>query len=111
VLAHARALLTSTPEGACAYLDADLKDTAKILEEAQPAKDVNAGIVVEGARRYNEHVKVPQTRRTYDETLRFFDGMRLVEPGLVQCHRWRPDQGATGLDENVSAWGGVARKE
>ena len=27
VLAHARALLTSTPEGACAYLDADLRDT------------------------------------------------------------------------------------
>ena len=34
VLAHARALLTSTPEGACAYLDADLKDTGKILQEA-----------------------------------------------------------------------------
>jgi hypothetical protein len=158
VLAHARALLTSTTEGVCAYLDADLKDTAKILEEAaltldfgqpvavlfigvlhlvansedpygivaetvaatapgsylaltQPAKDVNADIVAEGARRYNEHVKVPQTRRTYDETLRFFDGMRLVEPGLVQCQRWRPDPGATGLDENVSAWGGVARRE
>jgi predicted O-methyltransferase YrrM len=27
VLAHARALLTSTPEGATAYLDADLRDT------------------------------------------------------------------------------------
>jgi hypothetical protein len=158
VLTHARALLTSTREGACAYLDADLKDTGKILEEAaltldfgqpvavlfigvlhlvadsedpygivgetvaaaapgsylaltQPAGDVNADIVAEGARRYNEQVKVPQTRRTYDETLRFFDGMRLVEPGLVQCHRWRPGPGATGLDENVSAWGGVACKD
>jgi hypothetical protein len=29
----------------------------------------------------------------------------------VQCHRWRPDPGAAGLDENVSAWGGVARKK
>ena len=28
VLAHARALLTSTPEGATAYLDADLRDTS-----------------------------------------------------------------------------------
>ncbi len=27
VLSHARALLTSTREGACAYLDADLQDT------------------------------------------------------------------------------------
>jgi hypothetical protein len=157
VLAHARALLTSTPEGTCAYLDADLKDTGKILQEAertldfsrpvavlfigvlhlvsdadeplrimgemldatvagsylaltQPAKDVNADQVAEGARRYNEHVKTPQTRRTYAETLRFFDGMEVVPPGLVQCHRWRPGPGAVGLEENVSAYGGVARK-
>ena len=157
VLAHARALLTSTPEGACAYLDADLKDTGKILQEAertldfsrpvavlfigvlhlvsdadeplrimgemldatvagsyltltQPAKDVNADQVAEGARRYNEHVKTPQTRRTYAETLRFFDRMEVVPPGLVQCHRWRPATGAVGLEENVSAYGGVARK-
>ena len=158
VLAHARALLTSTPEGACAYLDADLKDTGKILQEAartldfsrpvavlfigvlhlvseadeplrimgemldatvagsylaltQPAKDVNADQVAEGARRYNEHVKTPQTRRTYAETLRFFDGMEVVPPGLVQCHRWRPAAGAVGLEENVSAYGGLARKQ
>ncbi|MFI2713621.1 SAM-dependent methyltransferase [Micromonospora sp. NPDC018662] len=31
VLAHARALLTSSPEGATAYLDADLRDPEKIL--------------------------------------------------------------------------------
>jgi S-adenosyl methyltransferase len=53
---------------------------------------------------------VPQTRRTYAETLRFFDGMEVVPPGLVQCHRWRPDPGTAGLGENVSAWGGAGRK-
>jgi S-adenosyl methyltransferase len=31
VLAHARALLTSDPRGACAYLDADLREPEKIL--------------------------------------------------------------------------------
>ncbi|MER6594487.1 SAM-dependent methyltransferase [Micromonospora purpureochromogenes] len=31
VLAHARALLTSSPEGATAYIDADLRDPEKIL--------------------------------------------------------------------------------
>ncbi|WFF04904.1 SAM-dependent methyltransferase [Micromonospora sp. WMMD1076] len=31
VLAHARALLTSSPEGATAYLDADLRDPERIL--------------------------------------------------------------------------------
>ena len=31
VLAHARALLTSSPEGATAYIDADLREPGKIL--------------------------------------------------------------------------------
>jgi hypothetical protein len=34
VLAHARALLTGTPQGATEYLDADLRDPARILELA-----------------------------------------------------------------------------
>ena len=34
VLSHAEALLTSTPEGACAYVDADIRDTGKILKDA-----------------------------------------------------------------------------
>jgi S-adenosyl methyltransferase len=33
VLAHARALLTSTPEGATAYIDADLRDPDTILHD------------------------------------------------------------------------------
>jgi S-adenosyl methyltransferase len=33
VLAHARALLTSSPEGATAYIDADLRDPGKILTD------------------------------------------------------------------------------
>src|SRR5215472_12881776 len=39
VLAHARALLTSTAEGATAYLEADLRDTAAILREAARTLD------------------------------------------------------------------------
>jgi S-adenosyl methyltransferase len=39
VLVHARALLTSTPEGACDYIDADLRDTGKILSEAAKTLD------------------------------------------------------------------------
>jgi S-adenosyl methyltransferase len=35
VLAHARALLTSSPEGATAYVDADLRDSARILTAAE----------------------------------------------------------------------------
>jgi hypothetical protein len=39
VLAHARALLTSTAAGATAYLDADLQDTGTILEQAEQTLD------------------------------------------------------------------------
>ena len=34
VLAHARALLTSLPDGACGYVDGDLRDPETIVKEA-----------------------------------------------------------------------------
>ena len=40
VLAHARALLTSGPEGATDYIDADLRDTETILREAGRTLDL-----------------------------------------------------------------------
>ncbi|MFF4758308.1 SAM-dependent methyltransferase [Streptomyces sp. NPDC001292] len=39
VLAHADALLCSTPEGKCAYLDADVRDPRKILTQAARTLD------------------------------------------------------------------------
>src|SRR5215469_3558576 len=39
VVAHARALLTGTTEGAVAYLDADLRDPDRILQAASQALD------------------------------------------------------------------------
>ena len=48
VLAHARALLTSDPDGVTAYLDADLRDTDAILEQAAATLDFTrpVGIVL-----------------------------------------------------------------
>jgi hypothetical protein len=46
VLAHARALLTSAPEGACAYLDADLRDTGNVLRAASGLLDFSQPIAV-----------------------------------------------------------------
>jgi hypothetical protein len=157
VLAHARALLTSTPEGATAYLDADLRDTAAILAGAgqtldfarpvalmlliilhlipdaddpygivarlmaalpagsylvlaHPASDIRAAQVAEMTRRVNERMAGPQaTMRGRAAITRFFDGLDLVEPGVVQPQQWRPDPGALTPRE-VTAWCGVARK-
>ena len=39
VLSHARALLTSSPEGACDYIDADLREPDKVLAGAARALD------------------------------------------------------------------------
>ncbi len=46
VLAHARALLTSTPEGATAYVAADARDTGTILAEAAKILDFSQPIAV-----------------------------------------------------------------
>ena len=46
VLAHARALLSSTPEGATAYIDADLRDIDKIMKEAARTLDFSKPIVL-----------------------------------------------------------------
>jgi hypothetical protein len=50
-----------------------------------------------------------QLRRP-DELVSFFDGLALVEPGVVPCSRWRPD-GAVGVPSGEApAYCGVARK-
>jgi hypothetical protein len=58
---------------------------------------------------YNETGAVPYTLRTPDEIAGFFDGLEVVEPGVVSCPLWRPDpDGAT--PDPVDAFGGVGRK-
>jgi len=46
VLAHARALLTSGPRGATAYIDADLRETGKILDGAAQTLDFSQPVAV-----------------------------------------------------------------
>ena len=41
VLVHARALLTSAPEGATAYMDADLRDVQKILDSPEVKQNID----------------------------------------------------------------------
>jgi hypothetical protein len=156
VLAHARALLTSTPEGATAYIDADLRDAGKIAKEAgntldftKPIALILSGIMghvsdTDDARSivrhlmdglpsgsylslndgtrviaqefeqaqegYNETGAIPYTLRTPDEIASFFDGLELVEPGIVSCPRWRPEPTPPGPPTDVDAFGGVGRK-
>ncbi|MGH4034292.1 SAM-dependent methyltransferase [Actinomycetota bacterium Odt1-20B] len=156
VLVHARALLTSTPEGRTDYLDQDLRDVDVILEQAaktldfsKPVALILLGVVIfldDDSEAYgvvrrvmdalpsgshlvlshtitrpdmpdvdaavafwNEHGTPKLTQRTPEQITRFFDGLDLLEPGVVSCNKWRADA-AEGPLEDVAMFGGVARK-
>jgi len=151
VLAHARALLTSTPEGRTAYVDADLHDPAAVLDAAAHTLDLSrpvalmilntlghvsdhglarklvarlmAGLpsgsylvisdstatsegMVAASEAYNASGAVPYHVRSVDDIAAFFEGLDLVEPGVAQVTRWRPDSPGSVVD----AYGGVGRK-
>jgi hypothetical protein len=79
------------------------------LTISHPAIDIHH-TQANAQRVYNERVSTPQTLRTQEQVARFFAGLDLVEPGLVQVHQWRPDPGAPAPEGAVSAHGAVARK-
>ena len=136
VLAHARALLTSSPEGTTSFVDADMRDAEKVLEEAskwldltQPvaltfmgvlghvidhaqALSIVAGLLEglpsgsylsindsvntsealeEALRVYEASGAVPYRTRTPEQFATYFEGLELVEPGVVNVDDWRPD--------------------
>jgi hypothetical protein len=87
VLAHARALLTSTPEGRTAYVQADIRSPASILSSpTMRDSDVFASLA--------------------------FSGLELVPPGVVLVSDWRPISADVPrpTPAEVSCYGGVARK-
>jgi len=59
---------------------------------------------------YNKQAAAPLTARSYAEVCQFFAGLDLVEPGLVQLHRWRPGTGEVGEGRELANYGGVGRK-
>ena len=158
VLAHARALLTSSPAGVTAYLDADLRETDTILEQAAQTLDLSrpvaimllamlhyipdlaeargivarlTGAVPAGSFLVISHAGVdllPDEVAAFEKTLNahlteqhhhvarprdvvtgFFDGLQLVEPGLVRVSDWRPDSPEEAATPTI-LWGGVAGK-
>ena len=76
---------------------------------SHPALDIGEGQAA-AQRAYNQNVATAQTLRTRDEFARFFTGLELVEPGLVQVHQWHPDPDDSAPESTVWAHGGVARK-
>jgi S-adenosyl methyltransferase len=46
--------------------------------------------------------------RRHAEVARFFEGVELIEPGLVRIDHWRPDEPLP--EHETPSWGGVGRK-
>jgi hypothetical protein len=155
VLAHARSLLTSSPEGVTRYVDADLRDPERILTEARQTLDFEAPIALlllgvlghiadyeqavaivrrlvvalpsgsyfvhcDGTTTNEAYVKaledykdtggIPYIPRRHEEVVGYFDGLEMIEPGVVPIHRWRPEPGLFGEPTAVDESGGIGRK-
>ena len=157
VLVHARALLTSTPQGACDYIEGDLHDPDRILAQAARTLDlarpvalmllgilhhipdtgeaysivgrltvalapgsflvvnhstsaVHGAAMEEAVRHWNRVGTPSMTLRSPEQITRFFDGLDLLEPGVISCSRWRPDLTASvpGQPAEVDEFCGVA---
>jgi hypothetical protein len=154
VLLHAQALLKGTPEGACDYIQADLRDEAAILARAAETIDLREPVALmllailqfiaddddpygrvsslmaalppgsylvishptddfnpnkgESLKVYNERSAEQMVLRDQAATARFFDGLELIEPGVVPVAQWRPDSDLTAARPS-SMWCGVAR--
>ena len=58
----------------------------------------------------SDRAAAPVTARSHAEVCRFFAGLDLLEPGVVQLHRWRPGTADAGQGRELANYGGVARK-
>jgi S-adenosyl methyltransferase len=96
------------PAGLVSRLMAALP-SGSYLVISHPTDDFNTNRQGESIQRYNERVADQATLRGQDGTARFFDGLELVNPGVVAVAKWRP---ASELDSArpSSMWSGVARK-
>jgi S-adenosyl methyltransferase len=97
------------PNGIVARLMENLSPGSYLVVNA-PASDVHATVAAEGARRLAEMGSTPVARRSREEVGAFLAGLDLVEPGVVQTHRWHPDPGISTDEYEVSAWAAVGRK-
>jgi hypothetical protein len=61
-------------------------------------------------RRLNSAMTQQFTMRSRAQVTALFDGLTLVDPGVVLTHQWRPDSAAETATPGV-LWAGAARKE
>lgn len=88
----------------------DAVPSGSYLAISHPTTEVNGDAVRESMRIWNASGAAPITARTPQEISRFFDGLEMLEPGVVTCSAWRPDPDGSGIREPVSEFCGLGRK-
>lgn len=87
----------------------DAVPSGSYLVVSHPASDIDAASMRELAERLNRLMVQRVALRSWAEVTRFFDGLDLVEPGVVRIPEWRPGAPADrGIPSTM--WGGAARK-
>jgi hypothetical protein len=79
------------------------------LALSHPAKDIDAEAMAKMAQTLNQMMAEKVTFRDRAAVARLFDGLELVEPGLVQASKWRPASEAEAASP-AALWAGVALK-
>jgi hypothetical protein len=74
------------------------------------AHAVHSETMDEGARQWNLVGKPTLNPRSPEEIASFFDGLDLLEPGVVTTTRWRPGEVDLGVTHEVDQYAGVGRK-
>jgi hypothetical protein len=158
VLTHARALMTSDPAGATAFIQADLRDPGTILDDPALRRTLDLGEPVAlmliailmylrdeddpralvsalmdalpsgsylalthptadfspdevaGAVAATEKGGISFTPRSQPEVAAFFDGLGLVDPGVVPILAWHPEGAPPGDPRAAYYYGAVGRK-
>jgi S-adenosyl methyltransferase len=89
----------------------DALPPGSFLTLSHPGSDVDAG-ASEAARSFNDRAAEQATLRSKDDVMRFFDGLDLAQPGLVQVQDWRPIARPVPASaaSGTSVWAAVARK-
>ncbi len=77
------------------------------LAVMQPSKDPRLTVA---AQRWNQLAATPVFLRDRDEVARWFAGLELIDPGIVEVHRWRPNPGDPDYPQGMPLFGAVARK-
>jgi hypothetical protein len=88
----------------------DAMPPGSYLALSHPAADIDAELMARMADRLNLLMAEPITLRRYAHVAAFFDGLKPVDPGVVQASKWRPVNEAEA-ESPATLWAAVARKD